>query len=72
MQAESMSDVPRILAARLQAVKPSASIAAKARADALKAAGRSIVDFTVGEPDFPKKEEICAGKLADACTEIGL
>jgi D-xylose transport system substrate-binding protein len=26
----------------------------------------------LGEPDFPKKEEICAGKLADACTELGL
>jgi D-xylose transport system substrate-binding protein len=26
----------------------------------------------LGEPDFPKKEEICAGDLADACTELGL
>jgi D-xylose transport system substrate-binding protein len=26
----------------------------------------------LGEPDFPKKEEICAGDLADACTEAGL
>ncbi|HYM57670.1 MAG TPA: substrate-binding domain-containing protein [Solirubrobacteraceae bacterium] len=26
----------------------------------------------LGEPDFPKKEEICAGKLASACTEAGL
>jgi D-xylose transport system substrate-binding protein len=26
----------------------------------------------LGEPDFPKKEEICAGKLADKCTEVGL
>jgi D-xylose transport system substrate-binding protein len=26
----------------------------------------------LGEPDFPKKEEICAGKLADACTEVGI
>ena len=31
----------------------------------------NIKDY-LGEPDFPKKEEICAGKLADACTEIGL
>lgn len=49
---------PQIVAARLAAVKPSASIAAKARADALKAAGRSIVDFTVGEPDFPTPAHI--------------
>ena len=26
----------------------------------------------IGEPDFPKKEEICAGKLASACEEAGL
>jgi D-xylose transport system substrate-binding protein len=26
----------------------------------------------LGEPDFPKKEEICAGKLAEKCTEVGL
>jgi len=26
----------------------------------------------IGEPDFPKKEEICAGKVAAACTEAGL
>lgn len=47
-----MQAVPHIVAARLGAVKPSASIGAKARADALKTAGRSIIDFTVGEPDF--------------------
>jgi D-xylose transport system substrate-binding protein len=26
----------------------------------------------LGEPDFPKKEDICAGKLAAKCEEIGL
>ena len=26
----------------------------------------------LGEPDFPKKEEICAGKLARKCEELGL
>ena len=26
----------------------------------------------LGEPDFPKKEEICAGDLASACSEAGL
>ena len=31
----------------------------------------NIKDY-LGEPDFPKKEEICAGKLADKCTELGL
>jgi D-xylose transport system substrate-binding protein len=31
----------------------------------------SIKDY-LGEPDFPKKEEICAGKLAAACEEAGI
>ena len=31
----------------------------------------NIKDY-LGEPDFPKKEEICAGKLAEKCTELGL
>jgi D-xylose transport system substrate-binding protein len=26
----------------------------------------------LGEPDFPKKEEICAGKLAAKCEEVGI
>ena len=41
-----------VIADRLSVVKPSPSMAAKARVDALQAAGRSIVDFTIGEPDF--------------------
>lgn len=47
-----------IVATRLGQVKPSASIAAKAKADALRAAGRTIIDFTVGEPDFPTPAHI--------------
>src|SRR3954466_10071897 len=31
----------------------------------------NIKDY-LGEPDFPKKEEICAGKLASACSDAGL
>jgi D-xylose transport system substrate-binding protein len=31
----------------------------------------NIKDY-LGEPDFPKKEEICAGKLASKCSEVGL
>ena len=26
----------------------------------------------IGEPDFPKQAEICAGKLASKCEEVGL
>ncbi|MBD9667096.1 aminotransferase class I/II-fold pyridoxal phosphate-dependent enzyme [Variovorax sp. VRV01] len=53
-----MNTTPSIVASRLGQVKPSASIAAKAKADALRAAGRTIVDFTVGEPDFPTPKHI--------------
>jgi D-xylose transport system substrate-binding protein len=31
----------------------------------------NIKDY-IGEPDFPKQEDICAGKLAAKCKEIGL
>jgi aspartate aminotransferase len=53
-----MSDFPGVVARRLAAVRPSASIAAKAGADALRAAGRTIIDFTLGEPDFPTPAHI--------------
>jgi aspartate aminotransferase len=53
-----MSRTTSIVASRLVQVKPSASIAAKAKADALRATGRDIIDFTVGEPDFPTPAHI--------------
>ena len=60
-----MTTTTSITAERLSSVKPSPSMAAKARADALKAAGRTIVDFTIGEPDFPTPAHIvAAGALA--------
>lgn len=45
-------DVPFIPSARVRRIKPSPSVAAAGRARELKAAGRDIVDLTVGEPDF--------------------
>jgi aspartate aminotransferase len=59
-----MSDLPPIVADRLQAVKPSASLAAKARADALRASGRQIIDFTTGEPDFATPAHIIEAGVA--------
>jgi aspartate aminotransferase len=47
-----------ILAGRMQAVRPSPSMAAKVRVDTLRAQGRRIVDFTIGEPDFPTPAHI--------------
>lgn len=46
-------------------VEPSATLAAAARARQLKAEGKDVLDFSVGEPDFPTPPFICeAGKLA--------
>jgi aspartate aminotransferase len=46
------------LAARLRDVTVSATLAMKAEADRLKAAGLSVVDLGVGEPDFDTPEHI--------------
>uniref|UniRef100_UPI000D36CAFA pyridoxal phosphate-dependent aminotransferase n=1 Tax=unclassified Variovorax TaxID=663243 RepID=UPI000D36CAFA len=53
-----------LLAQRLGGVKPSPSMAAKTRVDAMRAAGRGIVDFTIGEPDFPTPRHIVDGGVA--------
>jgi len=47
-----------LLADRARAIKPSPSMAAKTRVDQLRAEGRDIVDFTVGEPDLPTPAHI--------------
>jgi aspartate aminotransferase len=44
--------VPSRIAARVRRIKPSPSTAAADRANALRRAGRSIVNLVVGEPDF--------------------
>jgi aspartate aminotransferase len=41
-----------VLSRRQRALRPSASIAAKARVTELRRAGRRITDFTLGEPDL--------------------
>jgi aspartate aminotransferase len=50
------------LSERIESISPSATFAIKAKAAALKAAGRSIVDLSAGEPDGePPAEAIAAG-----------
>ncbi len=52
-------------ASRVIRIKPSPSVAAAALARDLKAAGRDIIDLTVGEPDFDTPAHVCeAGKAA--------
>jgi len=47
-----MSEKPRI-SARIAAIAESATLAVDAKAKALKAAGRPVIGFGAGEPDFP-------------------
>jgi len=46
------------LSARVQAVKPSPTLAVDARAKALKAAGKDVVGLGAGEPDFDTPDHI--------------
>ena len=41
------------------AVRPSATMAAGAKAKQLKAAGKTVYDFSLGEPDFDTPAHIC-------------
>ena len=50
--------MPKNLAKRLDAVVPSATLAMTAKANELKAAGRKVFAFGVGEPDFETPEYI--------------
>ncbi|MDG2285860.1 MAG: pyridoxal phosphate-dependent aminotransferase [Alphaproteobacteria bacterium] len=47
-----------ILAARLDRIQPSPTIAMSAKARALKAEGRDIIELAAGEPDFPTPDNI--------------
>ena len=40
-------------------IQPSATIAAGAKARQLKAAGKTVYDFSLGEPDFDTPKHIC-------------
>ncbi len=47
----------------VQALEPSATLAMAAKAKELKAAGRTVYDFSVGEPDFTTPEHICQAAI---------
>jgi aspartate aminotransferase len=47
-----------------QSVQPSATLAAGAKAKALKAAGKTVYDFSLGEPDFDTPSHIIDAALA--------
>jgi len=53
---------------RISAIAESATLAVDARAKALKAAGRPVIGFGAGEPDFPTPDYIVAAAVA-ACAD---
>src|SRR3989475_9044806 len=58
---------PRV-SARLAAISESATLAVDAKAKALRAAGRPVIGFGAGEPDFPTPDYIVAAAQR-ACAE---
>src|SRR6266568_4226905 len=56
------------ISARVGGIAESATLAVDARAKALKAAGRPVIGFGVGEPDFPTPDYIVAA-AAEACRD---
>lgn len=61
------SEKPRI-SARIGAIAESATLAVDAKAKALKAAGRPVIGFGAGEPDFPTPDYIVKAAV-DACSD---
>ena len=62
-----MSEKPRV-SARIAAIAESATLAVDAKAKALKAAGRPVIGFGAGEPDFPTPAYIVDAAVAAAAT----
>ena len=60
------SATPRRVSARLGAIAESATLAVDAKAKALKAAGRPVIGFGAGEPDFPTPSYIVEAAVAAA------
>src|SRR5918997_884915 len=56
------------ISARTSAIAESATLAIDAKAKALKAAGRPVIGFGAGEPDFPTPAHIVEAAAA-ACAE---
>ncbi|BDA64801.1 pyridoxal phosphate-dependent aminotransferase [Actinomyces capricornis] len=54
------------VSARLSAIAPSATLAVDAKAKALKAAGRPVIGFGAGEPDFATPDYIVAAAVEAA------
>src|SRR5690349_25062530 len=56
------------ISARIGGIAESATLAVDAKAKALKAAGRPVIGFGAGEPDFPTPDYIVAAAV-EACRD---
>src|SRR5581483_12228321 len=65
--AMTQSPFPRI-SHRIGSIAESATLAVDAKAKALKAAGRPVIGFGAGEPDFPTPDYIVEAAVA-ACRD---
>jgi aspartate aminotransferase len=67
----ALSDLPpaqRRISRRIAAITESATLAVDAKAKALKAAGKPVIGFGAGEPDFPTPDYIVEAAVA-ACRQ---
>jgi aspartate/methionine/tyrosine aminotransferase len=58
------------VSARIEAITESATLAVDSKAKALKAAGRPVVGFGAGEPDFPTPGYIVEAAAAGAVLAV--
>src|SRR5687767_10333666 len=56
--------MPAVISRIIQALEPSATLAMAAKAKELTASGKTVYDFSVGEPDFTTPKHICDAALA--------
>jgi len=66
MSAVPSAPVTARVSARIGGISESATLAVDAKAKALKAAGRPVIGFGAGEPDFPTPDYIVAAAAAAA------
>jgi aspartate aminotransferase len=65
MSQQSSAPRPRV-SARVGGISESATLAVDAKAKALKAAGRPVIGFGAGEPDFPTPAEVVEAAIVAA------
>ena len=65
-QSSSHAEQHARVSQRVGAIQPSATLAVDATAKALKAAGRPVIGFGAGEPDFPTPQHIVAAAIEAA------